>query len=68
MTNCVGDHFYYDLLRHIGEAERYCQQEPVEIPEILHKVRTLMEIIINCDGDHFYYDLLRHIGEAERYW
>jgi len=40
MTNCVGDHFYYDLLGTIGEAERYCQQEPVEIPEVVHTKHT----------------------------
>jgi len=36
MTNCVGDDFYYGVLHKIADAERWCQQEPVNIPEVKH--------------------------------
>ncbi|CAL4060181.1 unnamed protein product, partial [Meganyctiphanes norvegica] len=38
MTNCFGDENYYGFLRQIAEAGRWCQQEPVHIPEV--KVHT----------------------------
>ncbi|CAL4060182.1 unnamed protein product [Meganyctiphanes norvegica] len=38
MTNCFGDAHYYGILRKIAEAGRWCQQEPVHIPEV--KVHT----------------------------
>ncbi|CAL4065405.1 unnamed protein product, partial [Meganyctiphanes norvegica] len=36
MTNCLGDEHYYGVLREIASAERWCQQQPIYLPEIEH--------------------------------
>merc|ERR1712106_598218 len=50
MTNCFGDDLYYGVLRSITEAQRWCQQEPIQLPvdnKVLNKdyyVKTVVPV------------------------